>query len=63
MNRPAQGRVRPATGGAAMKEFFANRFEGKAMIVTGAARGIGEAVALRAAQEGARLMLADRREA
>ena len=46
-----------------MKEFFANRFEGKAMIVTGAARGIGEAVALRAAQEGARLMLADRREA
>ena len=29
-----------------MKEFFANRFEGKAMIVTGAARGIGEAVAL-----------------
>lgn len=39
------------------------RFEGKVMIITGAARGIGRAVAIRAAAEGARVVLADiRRE-
>ena len=37
-----------------------DRFEDKAMIVTGAAQGIGRGVALAAAAEGARLVLADR---
>jgi len=38
------------------------RFENKVMIVTGAAQGIGRGVALRAAEEGALLVLADRSE-
>ena len=36
------------------------RFEDKVMVVTGAAQGIGRGVALAAAREGARLVLADR---
>ncbi|WP_371847024.1 SDR family NAD(P)-dependent oxidoreductase, partial [Massilia niastensis] len=36
------------------------RFRDKVMIVTGAAQGIGRGVALAAAREGARLVLADR---
>lgn len=39
---------------------FKGRFQDKVMILTGAARGIGRATALRAAQEGAKLVLADR---
>lgn len=39
---------------------FANRFAGKAMIVTGGAQGIGQAVAARAVAEGARVLIADR---
>jgi 3-oxoacyl-[acyl-carrier protein] reductase len=35
------------------------RFEGKVALVTGAARGIGEAIALKLAQEGAHVILAD----
>lgn len=35
------------------------RFEGKRAIVTGAAQGIGKAVALRLGQEGAKVLLAD----
>src|SRR3712207_3110306 len=35
------------------------RFEGQAAIVTGAARGIGEAIARRLASEGAAVMIAD----
>jgi 3-oxoacyl-[acyl-carrier protein] reductase len=35
------------------------RFEGKVALVTGAARGIGEAIALKLAQEGAHVVLAD----
>ncbi len=39
---------------------FANRFRGKTMVVTGAAQGIGRGIALRAAAEGATVMLVDR---
>lgn len=39
---------------------FSGRFAGKTMVVTGAAQGIGRAVALRAAVEGANLLLVDR---
>ena len=38
------------------------RFAGKAMIVTGAAQGIGRAVALRAVAEGGRVLFVDRAE-
>ena len=37
-----------------------DRFSGQVMVVTGAAQGIGRGVALAAAREGARLVLADR---
>jgi dihydroxycyclohexadiene carboxylate dehydrogenase len=36
------------------------RFDGKTMVVTGAAQGIGRTVAINAAREGARLVLVDR---
>lgn len=36
------------------------RFEGKVMVVTGAAQGIGRGVALRAAAEGAKVLFVDR---
>ena len=39
------------------------RFEGRTAIVTGAARGIGRAIAERLAGEGARVMIADIDEA
>ncbi|ASN53492.1 1,6-dihydroxycyclohexa-2,4-diene-1-carboxylate dehydrogenase [Sinomonas sp. R1AF57] len=55
---PAQAETetaqRPAT--------FAARFAGKAVIVTGAAQGIGRAVAERIAAEGGEVVLADRAE-
>ncbi|MDT6963321.1 benzoate diol dehydrogenase BenD [Cupriavidus sp. SZY C1] len=38
----------------------AGRFAGKVMVVTGAAQGIGRGVALRAAAEGAQVLLVDR---
>lgn len=41
---------------------FADRFAGKVMVVTGAAQGIGRGVAMRAAAEGARVLLVDRAE-
>lgn len=46
-----------------MRNYCKKRFEDKIMLVTGAARGIGKAVALRAAQEGAKLVLSDKNEA
>ncbi len=39
---------------------FEGRFAGKVMVVTGAAQGIGRGVALRAAAEGAKVLLVDR---
>jgi dihydroxycyclohexadiene carboxylate dehydrogenase len=41
---------------------FPGRFEDKVMVVTGAAQGLGEAVATRAAREGATVALVDRSE-
>ena len=38
---------------------FPGRFAGRSLIITGGARGIGRAVALRAAREGARVVVAD----
>ena len=45
-----------------MSKIINGRFSDKVMIITGAAGGIGKAVALRAAKEGAKLVLADRKE-
>lgn len=39
---------------------FKNRFAGKVLVVTGAAQGIGRAVALRAIAEGGRVLFVDR---
>jgi dihydroxycyclohexadiene carboxylate dehydrogenase len=41
---------------------FPGRFEGKVLVVTGAAQGLGEAVATRAAREGGTVALVDRSE-
>ena len=41
---------------------FPGRFDGKALVVTGAAQGLGEAVATRAAREGGAVALVDRSE-
>lgn len=43
------------------KIFFENRFKDKVMIITGFATGIGRETAKRAAKEGAKLILADRK--
>jgi dihydroxycyclohexadiene carboxylate dehydrogenase len=41
---------------------FPGRFEGKVLVVTGSAQGLGEAVATRAAREGGAVALVDRSE-
>lgn len=41
---------------------FAGRFSGKVLVVTGAAQGIGRAVAIRAAEEGGKVVFVDRAE-
>ncbi len=43
--------------------FIPNRFQGKTLLVTGAATGIGAATAIRAAREGANIVGLDRKEA
>jgi 2-dehydro-3-deoxy-L-rhamnonate dehydrogenase (NAD+) len=43
-------------------KMFADRFKGQVALITGAASGIGKAVALRLAQEGAGVVMADRDE-
>lgn len=43
-----------------MKKIFPERFKDQVIVLTGAARGIGKATALRAVKEGAKLVLADR---
>ncbi|MGL5259926.1 MAG: SDR family NAD(P)-dependent oxidoreductase [Lachnospiraceae bacterium] len=42
--------------------FFKDRFKDKVMIITGFATGIGKETAIRAAKEGAKLVLVDRKE-
>lgn len=42
--------------------FIPNRFQGKTLLVTGAATGIGAATAIRAAREGANIVGVDRKE-
>lgn len=42
--------------------FIPNRFQGKTLLITGAATGIGAATALRAAREGANIVGVDRKE-
>ena len=39
---------------------FPGRFEGKVLVITGAAQGLGEGVATRAAREGGAVALVDR---
>ena len=43
-------------------DIIPNRFKDKVMIITGAAGGIGKACAIRAAKEGAKLVLGDQKE-
>lgn len=47
-------------GTAEFGAIFPGRFAGKAMVVTGAAQGIGQGVVLRAAAEGAQVLLVDK---
>lgn len=46
-------------GGLDMKTILKDRFKDKVMIVTGASQGIGKETAIRAAEEGAKVVLID----
>lgn len=43
-----------------MTYYFKNRFKDKVVVITGSARGIGKATALRAAKEGAKIVIVDK---
>ena len=60
--RPRQGddAGRDREAGRLSRMIFPGRFEGKVLVVTGAAQGLGEAVATRAAREGGAVALVDR---
>lgn len=45
-----------------MSDIIEGRFKDKVLVITGAAGGIGKAIAVRAAKEGGKLVLADRKE-
>src|SRR5688500_10950340 len=62
--RLSTGRSDRTNPGILLRSFgMAGRFEGKTAIVTGAAQGIGKAIATRLAREGARVVVADINEA
>src|SRR5688500_13132745 len=62
--RSSTGRSDPTDRGILRRSFgMAGRFDGKTAIVTGAAQGIGKAIAARLAGEGARVVVADVNEA
>lgn len=46
-------------GGLDMKTILKDRFKDKVMIVTGASQGIGKETAIRASEEGAKVVLID----
>ena len=45
-----------------MRDYFEGRFEGKNMLVTGGTSGIGKSVCIRAAKEGAFVIVVGRNE-
>ena len=55
----AKTKPSPKSKAATTPTFFKDRFKGKAVIVTGAASGLGKETALRLAREGAALVLVD----
>lgn len=56
---PDKIQVYSKKGGLDMKTILKDRFKDKVMIVTGASQGIGKETAIRAAEEGAKVVLID----
>ncbi|CEA09644.1 Levodione reductase [Arthrobacter saudimassiliensis] len=57
---PAEGAAVPGAAPTDRPAFFAGRFAGRVVVVTGSAQGIGEAVARRVAAESGQVVLVDR---